>query len=68
MEYWHIKAELASGNLNGIIKLVEIFLRDVRDDCKAQGSVTASIIGKDFVEPFHLSFPRLTYEEALEFL
>jgi asparaginyl-tRNA synthetase len=68
MEYWHIKAELASGTLDGIISLVELFLNDIRDDCCTCGILTASLLGKNFPIDFQLPFRRITYLEAQHYL
>jgi asparaginyl-tRNA synthetase len=68
MEYWHIKAELASGTLDGVMSLVEVFLRDIRDHCGSLGSHTASLLGNSFPGAFTLPFPRITYIEAYKYL
>ena len=68
MEYWHIKAEIASGTLDDIISLVEIFLRDIRNDVEASGTPLTSSLAAIFPPAFQLPFPRITYLEAQAYL
>jgi asparaginyl-tRNA synthetase len=68
MEYWHIKAELASGTLDSVISLVEIFLKDILDDCQPFGTFTASLLGNIFPACLELPFHRITYIEAQHYL
>lgn len=65
-EYWHIKAELAFGDRDDIIMLVEnllAYVHDrVRDECTEEMAyLGASLRPGDFKTPF----PRITYEDAV---
>src|SRR5262245_64527180 len=66
MEYWHIKAELASGNLDGIIKLVEYFLQDVFEDLQQNVRSTSEIIGSNAAKAPELPFKRIPYRDVVE--
>jgi len=45
MKYWHIKAELCSGKMDDIIRLVKLFLRDIRNATALQGQAICALLG-----------------------
>ncbi|KAK2028998.1 class II aaRS and biotin synthetase [Colletotrichum zoysiae] len=67
MEYWHIKAELCSGEIRDIMDLVEIFLRGI---FKAMLEHTKKVTAMLGTEPADIPVPfaRITYREALKLL
>ena len=67
MEYWHVKAELCSGQMNDIIDLVEIFLRDVSEAMLTHTDELAGMIGANRAR-IQIPFRRITYREALDIL
>lgn len=65
-EYWHIKAEMAFGDRDDIIELVESLLGYLHarlpQECEQEMAfLGASLRHEDFVTPF----PRITYEDAV---
>ncbi|KAH7166553.1 hypothetical protein EDB81DRAFT_878894 [Dactylonectria macrodidyma] len=67
MKYWHIKAELCSGEMHDIMDLVEIFLRDVFEAIREPTRMISALLGT--VPPIiKIPFPRITYREALTLL
>ena len=67
MEYWHIKAELCSGQMDDIIDLVEIFLRDLSKAMSTSTKKLAEMLG---TTPAYIQIPftRVTYQHAIEML
>lgn len=66
MEYWHIKAELAFGNLEDIISIVESLLNHVVAQCEQQSSEITSVLGTQLCTDGQFGpFPRITYREAI---
>ena len=67
MEYWHIKAELCSGQMDDIIDLVEVFLRDLSEAMLASTKELAELLG--ITPPYiQIPFPRVSYRHAIEIL
>ena len=67
MEYWHIKAELCSGQMDDIIDLVEVFLRDLSEAMLASTKELAELLGT--TPPYiQIPFPRVSYRHAIEIL
>jgi asparaginyl-tRNA synthetase len=67
MEYWHIKAELCSGQMNDITDLVEIFLRDVSEAMSTHTDKLTAMMGTSRPR-IQIPFQRITYREALDIL
>lgn len=67
MEYWHIKAELCSGNMQDIMELVQVFPREVFDVMEKHSTKLRTMLGTIQVK-IQLPFPRLTYRDAIDFL
>lgn len=66
MEYWHIKAELAFGNLEDIISIVESLLNHVVVQCQDQCLEITSVLGTQLCTDGQFGpFPRITYREAI---
>lgn len=69
MEYWHIKAELAFANFEDMVSIVEWFIHDVSEQCTREGHELASIIGTTICgDGIKTPFPRINYDEAVEWL
>lgn len=65
-EYWHIKAELAFGDRDDIIKIVEdllshLYVRLPEECAEEMEYLGATLHSNDFQTPF----PRITYEDAV---
>ena len=65
MEYWHIKAELCSGNMDDIIDMVEIFLRDISRATRKKCEAVTKLIGSTPPE-INVPFTRITYTDAIK--
>ena len=66
MEYWHIKAELAFCNLEGIISTVEKLISDIVTSCEKECNELMAIFGTVIcVAGKKIPFPRITYREAV---
>lgn len=65
-EYWHIKAELAFGDRDDIIEIVESLLAYMYQrlpvECADELSVLGTVLRPD---DFQVPFPRITYEAAV---
>ncbi len=69
MEYWHIKAEVAFGNREDIIKLVEDILGYVTTECQARCPGIMSTLGTQLcLDGLKTPFPRISYEDAVKYL
>ncbi len=69
MEYWHIKAELAWGNREDIISIVENLLQFVTTECQKRCQDIFEILEIDFcTDGLKAPYPRLSYEKAIEWL
>jgi asparaginyl-tRNA synthetase len=69
MEYWHIKAELAFGDREDIMRLVEDILGHVTRECQNQCQDLLDVLGTDMcIDGLKVPFPRITYEEAVTYL
>lgn len=69
IEYWHIKAELAWGNREDIIKIVEDVFSYVSQQLGNRAGALMTVIGRDLcLDGLKTPFPRLNYREAIELL
>jgi len=69
MEYWHIKAELAFVDFEDMASVVERFIHDVSGQCVREGHELANIIGTTICgDGTKTPFPRINYDEAVEWL
>lgn len=69
MEYWHIKAELAFGNLEDIIGLTEGVIQYVIQRLEKEGKELAQIIGTEYcTDGLVLPYPRISYREAVSLI
>ena len=66
MEYWHIKAELAFGNLEDIIGLTESVIQYVIQRLEKEGSELAHVLGTEYcTDGVQIPYPRISYREAV---
>lgn len=66
MEYWHIKAEMAFGDREDIIGLVEDLLHWVFNQAAERCQPQFAVLGTELhPADFETPFPRITYEEAV---
>lgn len=71
LEYWHIKAELAFGNLEDIIAIVESiikFLTEKLQDDPEVSEIFHLLKTKLCLDGLKTPFPRISYEDAITFL
>ena len=69
MEYWHIKAEMAFVDFEDMASVVERFIHDVSEQCIREGHELANIIGTTMCgDGTKTPFPRINYDEAVEWL
>lgn len=69
MEYWHIKAELAWGDREDIIAIVENILTYITKECRLQCADLLETLDKELcLDALKAPFPRITYEEAVNYL
>lgn len=69
MEYWHIKAELAFGDLDDIMNLVEDLIRFVSAKALIETEELTQAVGGGLnLDGLKPPFPRLPYAEAVELL
>lgn len=69
MEYWHIKAELAFGNREDIMGLVEDILGYITRECQNRCQRLLDTLGINLcTDGLRVPFPRITYEEAVVYL
>ncbi len=69
MEYWHIKAEVAFGNREDIIGLVEDILGYITRECRQRCQDMLTVLGTNLcLDGLRSPFPRITYEEAVAYL
>jgi asparaginyl-tRNA synthetase len=69
MEYWHIKAEVAFGNREDIILLVENIIRYITRECQIKCKNILDILGSEMcTDGLKSPFPRITYEDAIKYL
>lgn len=69
MEYWHIKAEMAFGNLDDIISIVENIVTTLSAACAPHGREAVTVLGTTWCSHGeHGPFPRITYREAVKVL
>lgn len=66
MEYWHIKAELAFGNREDIIKLVESIINYLTKMCHEDSREILKTLGVDMcMDGLKTPYARISYEEAI---
>ena len=69
MEYWHIKAEVAFGNREDIILLVENIIGYIIQECQVKCKNILDILGSELcTDGLKSPFPRITYEDAIKYL
>ncbi len=69
IEYWHIKAELAWGNREDIIAIVESLFDHVSRELEKRAGDLMAAIGRDIcLDGLKQPFPRISYREAIEIL
>jgi asparaginyl-tRNA synthetase len=69
MEYWHIKAEVAFGNREDIMGLVEDILGYVTRECQVRCQYIFETLGTDLcLDGLKVPFPRISYEESVAHL
>jgi asparaginyl-tRNA synthetase len=69
MEYWHIKAEIAFGNRDDIINLVENIISYLTEKCHEDSQEILTTLGVDMcMDGLKTPFARISYEEAIEHL
>ncbi|MCJ1469483.1 hypothetical protein MMC07_008116, partial [Pseudocyphellaria aurata] len=66
MEYWHIKAELCSGSMEDIIRLVEVFLHNIWSAVRTSCDEVRQMLGCDTIMDIQLPFERITYRAAID--
>lgn len=68
-EYWHVKGELAFGDIEDIISIVESLIQFLVKALAEPGQVATQILGTSYCEDgLTAPFPRITYREAIELL
>jgi asparaginyl-tRNA synthetase len=68
-EYYHIKAEMLSGNLGSIMGTIEEFLPYVIKRLKKEGKSQMEILGLTFCDDaLKTPYARVSYEEAITYL
>jgi len=69
MEYWHIKAELAFGNREDIMGLVEEVIGYITQSCLEECQADLETLGSSLcLDGLESPFPRISYEEAVVYL
>ncbi|MEI6580845.1 MAG: asparagine--tRNA ligase [bacterium] len=69
IEYWHIKAEIAWGNREDIIEIVESIFVYVGEELKKRAVELMKVIGCDLcLDGLKAPFPRLNYRDAIDLL
>lgn len=69
MEYWHIKAEVAFIDLEGLMKLVEDFISGVTEILESECSELVKSIGTEMcLDGKKTPYPRIKYADAIELL
>lgn len=69
MEYWHIKAELAFGNREDIINLVESIISHLTEKCYEDSYEILKILGVDMcMDGLKTPYHRISYEDAITYL
>ncbi len=69
MEYWHIKAEMAWGDLENIILLVENIMKYLTEKCLNDSTdIMKTLNRKMCTDGLLIPFPRISYDEAIEVL
>lgn len=64
-EFWHAEAEMAWADLSGMMDVVESLIKYIVEKTVERASEALEVLGRK-LEPIDGSFPRITYDEALE--
>lgn len=68
-EYWHVKAEVAFGDIEDIISIVENLIGHVVAQCQREINAVVSILGGEPPDiRWETPFPRISYREAVSIL
>lgn len=66
MEYWHIKAELAFGDREDIMAMVEDVLGHITRECQKRCQPLLATLGTELcTDALKAPFPRITYKDAI---
>ena len=66
MEYWHIKAEVAFGDLEDIISFVESLISYTVEHCQSESSFLIEALGTGLnIDGLAVPFPRISYRDAV---
>jgi len=68
MEYWHIKAEIAFGNLEDIIKMVEDIIVYLTQKCQQETELIQTLKTEFCLDGLKVPFKRISYEDAINYL
>ena len=69
IEYWHVKAEVAFGNREDIISLVEDIIGYITQECIIRCKDTLRTLNSELcVDGLKSPFPRIAYEDAIKYL
>lgn len=69
MEYWHIKAEIAFGNLEDIIYFVESLISFVTERAMVEAGQYTKVVGGGLnIDGLNPPFPRISYPDAVDIL
>lgn len=69
MEYWHIKAEIAFGNREDIIALVEDIIVYIIRQCQEKCQNILDTLNTELcLDGLKVPFPRITHEKAVKYL
>ncbi len=67
MEYHHIKAEIAFGDLEDIIRIVEDLIRHITHECwNVSGDILETLGTKMCLDGLNVPFARISYEDAVK--
>lgn len=64
-EFWHAEAEMAWADLRGMMDVVESLVKYIVEKTVERASEALRALGRN-LEPIEESFPRITYDEAIE--
>ena len=67
IEYWHVKAEMLSGNREDIINIVETLVSHITKELKAASAEILKPLGTDLcLDGLKTPYPRISYAEAID--
>ncbi len=64
-EFWHVEAEMAWADLNGVMEVVEGLVGHMASAVAERGAEELEILGRRF-DPPDTPFPRISYDEAVD--